>query len=61
MQGWRSSRNGKKEITDALHVVFFTFTWDFPFCLQHINDLGWNIKLRILKFAAGCSISDTSK
>lgn len=51
----------KKEVTDALLVLLFSFTWDFPFCLQRINDLGWNIKWRILKFATGCSIGDTSK
>jgi len=52
---------GKKEAADALLVLFFSFTWDFPFCLQHMNDLGWNIEWRILKFAAGCSIGDTKK
>lgn len=47
----------KKEIMDALLILFFSLTWGFSFCLQHINDLSWSIKWRIMKSIAASVIS----
>lgn len=55
------SRYGKKKKRTIRCITHPLSHGKFPFCWQPMNDLGWNIKWRGLKFATGSGVNGSSK